>query len=235
MIRPGRALPILIRLLCAALTTGLIFTAASASAQDDWEEEGLYSEPGPYVQLGGSIGIPNFSGTIGRENKSKGVNADVSNVASLGGGLNFKLGSRAIEWVAYELQFEYIAAADYDAYIVPKDSDPDDIAPGTPKDYIKPNIFTTTVNIKVFPLHSVLDGVLGGRIQPYIVAGFGMMNATDTGIQTPISLATRGTLGVEGYINEEWSLFLDAGYVYTWGNLKGLDYISTSLGAAYHF
>jgi hypothetical protein len=235
MNRRGRILLNLTWLLCAALTTGSMFFAVSASAQDDddddWEEEGAFSESGPYVNLGGSFGIQNFSTNIGREEKNKGGLLLVQNENDFGGGLNFKLGARAIEWVAYELQFEYIAKMDFNAFRIDKDEDLDDAT----YDRIEPNVFTTTLNIKVFPLHSVLDGVLGGRIQPYVVAGFGMLAATDTDIQTPLSMATRGTLGVDVYITPEWSIFADGGYVYTWGNLKGMDYISASLGAAYHF
>ena len=238
MIRRARETQILLRLVCALMSIGLILCAATASAQDDddddWEEEGLYSQPGGYVTLGGSMGFPNFDDVVGRPEKDKGYLWDVDDVDPIGGGINFKIGARAIEWIAYEFQFEWISAMNFDGTLVTRDDDPDDVD-SLPRDRVKPNVFATTFNAKIFPLHWWLDGVMGGRIQPYVIGGFGMVAATKTGINTPLSLACRGAGGVDFWMNETWSLYAEAGYVYTWGNLEGLNYTSLSLGGTYHF
>ena len=147
------------------------------------------------------------------------------NKNDIAGGMFIRLGARSIEYIAFEAHLEWVKGMKFTADRFDK----------LQAHRANPSMWTGTFNIKLFPLHPLLDGVMGGRFQPYIYGGFGFMVASDTTISTPVGIATRGGGGIDVFINTDWSINADASYVAPFGNVKGLRYTSLAFGATYHF
>jgi hypothetical protein len=80
--------------------------------------------------------------------------------------------------------------------------------------------------------------VLTGRIQPNLLAGIGFMNAEASaggGSADATGFAARLGGGVEFYATEDLAIALDASYVFTTGDVDGLDYASFGWGLRYRF
>jgi hypothetical protein len=217
MNRLERVLRSLIWLSC----TGLIFQASAALAQwEDEEDDVDFAASGPYVGLAWVVAAPtNFQSTIGQPFEKTNGYTNVQNVKSTGNGLQFRLGARAIDWLAYELQFEWITNVDFDS----------------DQGHADPEIFTTTVNAKIFAFHALLNGVHQGRIQPYLIGGIGALAAANTDISTAVAFAGRAGMGIDYFLSDAFSVNLDGAYVWPIQNLAGMEYFSIGLGLRYHF
>ena len=182
-----------------------------------------FSAPGYYVGMAWTFAaIQNFEGEIGDHGSSAGSYKDVSSDRGqdLGIGFQFRLGARSIDWLGYELEFEMVDEFRFDSR---DESD------------VEPLLFATSVNAKIFALHPIMSRVLEGRIQPYLMAGMGMLAAKDTKLSTPLALMGRFGAGVDFFMSETVSLNIDGSYVMPTGNLDGFDYYSFALGLRYHF
>ena len=217
MNRFERMLRSLIWLSCA----GLILHAGTAFAQWDDDEEDLdFAASGPYVALAWVAVAPtNFQDTVGQPFEKTGGYTNVRGTKATGNGLQFRLGARAIDWLGYELEFEWISNVDFDS----------------DQGEVNPELFTTTMNAKIFALHALLNGVHQGRIQPYLLGGLGAMAAANIDISTPVAFAGRAGLGVDYFLNDALSVNLDGSYVWPIQNLEGFEYFSLGLGLRYHF
>lgn len=195
----------------------LLFTP-TASAQD-WEDEeaGFFVEGGTYFSLGFSWVAQDLDNKIGQSSKDKGFHI-VEDEAKNAEGINVVFGKRATENFAVELQFEYADGFHF------FDAD---------GDYFELKVYTTTMNLKVLPFHDLLRGVNEGRIQPHLLGGFGLMATRDLDIDTGAAIAFRAGGGLDYFINEKWALNLKSSYVYPFGLLKGLRFVSSSIGFSY--
>jgi len=186
---------------------------------DDWDDEegGFVVEGGTYFSISFNYVAEDLERKIGQSSKNKGfhiVDDGVKNAE----GINAIFGKRAIEYVAVELQFEY---ADGFHFF------------DTDGDYFELKVYTTTMNAKVFPFQKLLRGVNEGRIQPHLLGGFGFMATKDLDIDTGAAMAFRAGGGLDYFINEKWALSLRSSYVYPVGLLKGLRFITSSIGFSY--
>jgi opacity protein-like surface antigen len=186
---------------------------------DEWDDEegGFVFEGASYISLGFSYVEEEVTRQIGQSSTDKGfhiVDAEVKNAE----GINAIFGRRALEYLAVELQFEYVDGFHFF---------------DTDGDYFELKVYTTTLNAKVFPLHDLLRNVNEGRIQPHLLGGFGIMATNDLDIDTGAAMAFRAGGGVDYFINENWALTLKSSYVYPFGQLKGLRFITSSIGFSY--
>ncbi len=99
-----------------------------------------------------------------------------------------------------------------------------------------------TGNLKVFLLTDrIAAALLGGRIQPYLVSGVGLMHFDigDSLIPLPDDdgqdLAARFGGGVDFYATRKIGAYLDVTYLMATGDVEGLDHVGLSLGAIYRF
>ena len=231
MDRCGRATNGLLWLLCA----GLIFFAMAANAQDDdedfdeWgddEDSAVYSAPMKYVSFGFLLGLEDFDRHIGDKNDDKkGFLRDVRNIEDEPlAGFQFKFGTRSMEYVAYEFEFDFVTNINFDA----------DKKNGS-HTFVNAQAYIATFNVKIFPFHDLTETILNGRLQPYVVGGAGGMAADGTSIDTPLGLVLRGGAGAEFYLTQNMAVHADATYVNPLQQVKGLNMWQFVAGISYHF
>ena len=186
---------------------------------DDWddEEELFYVEGGSYFSVGYSYLAEDFANQIGKSSTEKGFHR-VDGHVKTAEGFNAIFGRRAFEYVGLELQFEFSDGFQFN------DED------GKRFDL---KVYSTTFNIKTYPLYSLLKSVNEGRIQPHLISGAGIMVTRDLDIDTGASAAVRVGGGLDYYFSERWAINLQSTYMLPFGQLKGLRYITTSLGLSY--
>ncbi|MBW2421093.1 MAG: hypothetical protein JRH19_21305 [Deltaproteobacteria bacterium] len=202
------------RRLVASLTF-LTLLCGPAWAEDD--EPSVFSENTTFVSIGGTYGIEQFKDHIGGDRSgSFDVVDDPTNAA----GLTTRLGARANHYLAYYVQYEWLTV-----WEIPADPPPPDALDGREKT----DSHLLTANVKVFPFHALLDGVLQGRLQPYATGGMGVMFAPDLSIQTAVAFAGKMGVGTDIWITEQISLTADGTYNIPTGNLDGLDYWNVGL------
>jgi len=161
-------------------------------------------------------------------------------------GLNVRAGSQVYDWLAFELEYEWMKGLVLQlppgsAALVGGGRGPF----GTPSSALmsmtyNPDIIT--VNAKfVLPFW---------RVQPYLLIGGGLA-LYDVEVSTPYEtfsdsgqgFAFRGGAGVDFYINEHIALNIESSYllntssfdIYTVPAIEDLNYISFSAGVTYHF
>jgi len=186
---------------------------------DDWddEEELFYIEGGSYFAGGISYLAEDFANKIGDSSTDKGFHR-VDGHVKTAEGFNLIFGRRAFEYVGLELQFEFSDGFQFN------DED------GKRFDL---KVYSTTFNIKTYPLYSLLKSVNEGRIQPHLISGAGIMVTRDLDIDTGASAAVRVGGGLDYYFSERWAINLQSTYMLPFGQLKGLRYITTSFGLSY--
>lgn len=78
-----------------------------------------------------------------------------------------------------------------------------------------------------------------GPIQPFVLAGLGMMGGQDSspnpGKRDVHELGVRFGAGMDFYASRNWAVSAEAGYVLGTGDLSGYDLIPISLGVMYRF
>ncbi len=169
----------------------------SAQAQND---------SGPYLGLGFALGFEQFDGTGGLDFDE---------------GLGFSAwgGYRFIDFVAAELQIEYLDRFDTSIFGVNVDV----------------QAFGVTINGKVYPLVRVLPEL----IQPFVVAGFGIgwveIDAGFFGTEDETGLIGRFGGGLEVSATEHLVILARATYVVTADEIEDLDWVSVVLGLQYAF
>ena len=130
-------------------------------------------------------------------------------------GFNLRVGSRLSQWASLEIEFEWI----------------DDFFPDERQDF---QIVTGSVNTRVYPV--------GGRFQPYVLAGLGIVSSVvdhrdrDSSIrQSNADWAIRAGGGLDAYLTEIIAISVEATYVWTVGDVKDVDHVSIGLGILYRF
>ncbi|MDP6981293.1 MAG: OmpW family outer membrane protein [Myxococcota bacterium] len=142
------------------------------------------------------------------------------------GGIRVAVGRRCHERLAVEVEVEWIAPYEGSLDSADKSKLRDiQIAP-----------VASTVNAKGY--------LLTGRIQPYLLAGVGVLsvsteskNTADNkgGTKRTGQLAVRGGGGVDFYLNRNWVLNFGVDYLYSATNLEYLDFLTVSTGVQYRF
>lgn len=200
-----------------AALIALLIPPTTARAQWDDDEGGFFFEGGTYFYVGFSYVEEEVQRRIGERGTGKGfhvVEDEVKNAE----GLNAVLGKRPWEYLAIEVQVEYADGFHF------FDED---------GDYFELKVYTGSLNAKVFPLHDFLTGFNEGRLQPHLLGGIGVMATNDLDIDTGASLMFRMGGGFDYFINESWALNLKSSYVLPVGQLRGLRYITSSIGLSY--
>ena len=199
--------------IAAIAAAAMLIAAPAASA---WEAESEFAENSSYIGLAGVFALTNFGSKIG-QNGSRPLR-DISS-ASDSGGIRFWIGHRPIPYLAFEVEFQYIAPI---KIRYPGNSD-------------RSRIFSGSLDFKGYPLARVLDTVREGRIQPFVVVSPTVTGMTGTNIQSPLAFSIGVGAGVDYWLNEDWSLSLDGRYTWGTSNLNHLDFATFGLGARYHF
>ncbi|MCH7599897.1 MAG: hypothetical protein IH881_08090 [Myxococcales bacterium] len=196
-----------------------LLASPTAAFADDWDDEGesFYFDGSSYFSIGYSYLAEATSRQIGQPSKGKGFHTVAAGVKHAEG-LNAVLGKRIWEYIAIESQFEY---ADGFRFV------------DTDGDTFKLKVYTTTVNAKIFPLHNVLNGFNEGRLQPHLLTGLGLMVTKDLDIKTGAALAFRAGGGIDYFVSDRWAVNFKTSYVIPVGLLKGLRFVSTSIGLSY--
>ncbi len=198
----------------AAIAAAAMLLAAPAAQA--WEPESEFAENSSYIGLAGVAAITNFGSKIG-QNGSRPLENITS--ASDSGGIRFWIGHRPIPYLAFEVGFQYIAPI---KIRYPGNSD-------------RSQIFSGSLDFKGYPLARVLDEVVEGRIQPFLVVAPTVTGMTGTNIQSPLAFSIGVGAGVDYWLDEDWSLSLDGRYTWGTSNLNHLDFATIALGARYHF
>lgn len=204
--------------LLGVLSVLTLLTSPTAFA-DDWddEEDGFFVEGATYFSIGYSYVAEEVKHRIGQSSTDKGFHR-VDSAVKDAEGINAVFGRRALKYLAVELQFEYADGFDF------QDAE---------RDNFELKVYTTTLNAKVFPVHDLLRNVNEGRIQPHLLGGFGIMVTRDLDIDTGASMAFRAGGGLDYFINQKWALNLKSSYVHPFGQLKGLRFVTSSIGFSY--
>jgi len=102
--------------------------------------------------------------------------------------------------------------------------------------------WTLTGNLKVYALTDRIAAVLmGGRVQPFLLAGVGLMHFDIGDPLVPLTdddgqdLAARFGAGIDFYATKEIGFCFDVTYLIATGDVDGLDHVGLSLGAIYRF
>ncbi len=77
--------------------------------------------------------------------------------------------------------------------------------------------------------------LLTGRLQPFLLAGVGILHGEVPGEKRRTDVAARIGGGVDFYLTEQVAFSLDASYVAPGGDVKQLDYLSVGWGLQLHF
>ncbi len=183
--------------------------AANAPTQDDdFDRNGFYV----------GVGLAGAAYTEVKDDLEKALPAGISVDVEVPPGLDARVGYRFHRRLAGEVQLQWFPKADIEF---------------ADTKALKLETLTVTANAKGY--------LLTGRIQPFLLVGAGLMHfdAKDTlglGLRAKgEGFAARFGGGVDVYLNRNFLLALDAGYVLPTGDVDGLDYVSFSLGLQYRF
>ena len=212
--------------LAIASGISLLFAWAAPAAEDG------FAQPGVYVGLAGSVGIPTGFDELFEDAGVDHVEAD----ASLG--LHTRVGYRFHPRVAAEAHFEWLAGFDVSLDSVYRP------APGSGTQLATADLWTLTGNARIY--------LLTGEVQPYLLAGAGMLSAevtdeVDRSVPGSIlaglpdlsdsasGFAARFGAGFDYYLTENFALNFDASYVLPTGAVEDFDYVSVGWGFQYRF
>ena len=191
----------------------LLTLASSAHATDD------FNRPGPYVGIGPSGGLTNFSGGFRGFGDSS--------------GFNFRGGYRFNDYLAIEGLYEYM-----DDFGASRTS-------ATQRRSASASIQTNNFSL----LGKVILPTLGiPQLQPFVMGGVGFVNANGSGklrvgsvtvedrvAPSTTQFAGRVDGGVDYFFTPEISTFFDVGYVIPTEQLSNMPYLSLSAGVKYNF
>ncbi|MBW2274180.1 MAG: porin family protein [Deltaproteobacteria bacterium] len=203
-----------------ALVTALsLFLGAPALAQDDEEEESVFARQGGYVM---AAVVGGFDAAA--ENDLVDLGFDDVNVAP-GIGFNTRLGWRSTPHFGFEFELEYIN--DFTISFAEN-------GVGVKTDSLA---LAMTFNGKV--------PILTGRIQPYGIAGAGLLyyKIREGSKNDGTSFLVRGGIGLDYYITENFVANIEGSYAYPTSRIDPLDqglpvdadYVSLGVGLAYRF
>jgi len=199
----------------ATLATLLIPPTALAQWDDD--EPGFYYEGGTYFNVGVNYIAEDTKGTIGQRSKGKGFQ-ELDGDAKDASGFNAVFGKRPWEYLSVEIQFEYADGFQFT---------------NTEGEDFDLKVYTASLNGKIFAFHDLLKNFNEGRLQPHLLGGFGLMVSRDLDIDTGAAMMFRAGGGLDYYFSERWAINLRSEYVTPVGLLKGLRYVTSSVGLSY--
>lgn len=198
--------------------------AGTATADND------YSRVGYYVSVSGAYGIADVDATpLG--NYSTFFTPPFSTEGS--GGLNLRVGKRVRNWVAFELEYEWM-----NGFTI------QEAGGGTAARY-RPNVLTLNSKF-ILPIP---------RIQPYLIAGIGLVNYTfdsapfSTLLGNNNGFAVRAGGGLDAYVTRNIVLFFEGTYLLNTDQptipgtqsvnrdklVNQLNYASLAVGLSYRF
>ena len=179
-----------------SLLIGITWTGAAVAEPRD--------HSGFYLGIGPGFGFENFD-------VPGGIDIDAAFGFDAWGGYKFN------EWIATELQLEYLNGFDIDVA------------------NIDGQAVTFGANVKLFPFAFVLTD----RIQPFLMAGPGFtwlqLDVGPLGTADDLGFSARFGGGIDFYITDNVALQASSSYVLTTGDLDGADYISLVTGIQYKF
>jgi len=211
-----------------AIASGIsLLVAWAASAQED-----DFAQPGVYVGLAGSVGIPSAFDEWVEAAGVDHVEADASM------GLHTRVGYRFHPRVAAEAHFEWLAGFDASSDSVYR------AAPGSGAQVATADLWTLTGDARIY--------LLTGEVQPYLLAGAGMLSAEVTDevdrsaagstladlpdlSDSSSGFAARFGAGLDYCLTENFALNFDASYVLPTGAVEDFDYVSIGWGFQYRF
>jgi opacity protein-like surface antigen len=130
-------------------------------------------------------------------------------------GFNLRVGARISEWASIELELEWI----------------DDFFPDERQDF---QLVTVVANTRVYPL--------GGRIQPFALAGLGIVATVvdhrdrDSSVkQSNADWGFRAGAGVDLYLTDQIAVSIEATQTWTVGDVKNIHHVSIGIGILYRF
>jgi opacity protein-like surface antigen len=211
----------------AAVLVGVVCSSIALTAEDEVDKTD-FARRGWMVGVAGSSAIEtfqddaesDFQNVLGSE-----VNLSVDNSF----GFNGRVGYRCHRRFSAEVQTEWLSGFDADL----TQPNVDQLA----KVSYEPVV--VTANVKGY--------FLTGRYQPFLLIGAGAMTA-DTKLRNPVGLAFTGLDsesenafamrfggGIDLYATENVALSLGIDYVFPFGKLDNLDYVTIGWGVQYRF
>ena len=220
----------------AGAVMGIVCTSVVLTAEDEVDEDD-FARRGWMVGVAGSSAIELFekdlekdfrrqlepSGGFGMGNSVASLSVDNSH------GFNARVGYRCHRRFSAEVEVEWLNGFDADL-----------TQPG----------FVQLARVEVDPLVVTANAkgyLLTGRYQPFLLIGAGAMSA-DIKVRDPVGLsftavrsesenvfAMRFGGGIDLYATKNLVVSLEADYVYPFGNLDELDYVTISWGFQYRF
>jgi opacity protein-like surface antigen len=199
------------------LTVGVLTLSSGVSALAD-----DFDRPGAYIGVNGVYGISLFQNEI---SEAFGLDDDFKLGDS--GGINARIGYRALSWLAFEAEYEWLHAMKLESQ-------------GFAIGDFKPN--TVTGNLKLI--------IPSWRIQPYLLLGAGVAIWKIEGenhSQSSTGFAGRVGLGLETYLSKHWVFNIEATGVLNTNDIdpseievdldsiSHLYYVSISAGIVYRF
>ena len=140
-------------------------------------------------------------------------------------GADVRAGYRIHRNIAAEVQFQWFSGADIKFQGIKA---------------LELETWTVTGNLKGYLLTERIEALLAG-VQPYLVAGVGLMHfdrRDKVGLgfnDDGDDLAVRIGGGVDIYATPDIGFYLDVTYLLTTGDVEGLDHVGISLGALFRF
>jgi opacity protein-like surface antigen len=210
---------------CArALGTLVLFlfggaVALPAAAQQEQEQEPLewddsyypFAREGLYMGIGAQYALENFDTDPAIEDPDNATDINGDD----GGGLEWRVGYRMHRFFAAELLFQYywgFEIKDKNAVLDTVDD--------------KFDGWTMTANGKVYPV--------GGRIQPYLVAGIGALVFNEKQGDDSAFVARMGG-GVDFYITDHFVIDVEMAYLFPAGSISEFQFATFSTGIQYRY
>jgi opacity protein-like surface antigen len=191
----------------------IVAVANSAHAAD------AFNRPGPYLGVGPSGGLTNFSGGFSGFGDSS--------------GFNFRGGYRFNDYLAIEGLYEYM----------------DDFGASRTSINLQRKVSASIQTNNFSLLGKVILPTLGiPQLQPFVMGGVGFVNANGSGkltvrgrsdedINSPSTTQFAGRVdgGFDYFFTPEVSTFFDVGYVIPTEQLSDMPYLSLGAGVKYNF
>jgi len=206
-------------LLLLAFSLGMLAAPPCVAAHDHDDGDEDFDRPRVYFGVGPLWARENFDADT-RLATGASVEADADD----SWGADARIGYRAHRHVAVELHGQYYGNFDLSATV-----------PGITGSQSVGSLegFGVTNDVKVFPT--------GGRVQPYLLGGVGFMWARldgeapgAGGDREELEFAARGGLGIDFYLDENFSANIESSYLAPTSTLQDFGLIAVTAGLQFH-
>ncbi len=206
----------------------LLLAASPVRAEGAADDENLFSRDRFFYLAGGLAGGEYLDVEDDLEAVFADVGLSVSVKAEETVGIDLRAGYRIHRHIAAEVQFQWFSGNDIKFEGVKA---------------LELETWTITGNLKGYLLTERMDALLEGRVQPFLLAGVGLMHfdvKDKAGLGFGFSddgedLAARFGGGVDFYVTPSIGIYVDVAYLLTTGDVEGLDHVGFSLGALVRF